>query len=308
MSNIVVVGSINMDVVARTHHLPNPGETVFGHALHFIPGGKGANQAVAAARLGGAVRLCGKLGNDAFGAQLQAFLATENLDLTHVTTTPHAPSGTALIAVADDSENCIVVVPGSNAHLSPADVAHVPIAQGDLVLSVFEVPQAAIRAAFMRAKRVGARTLLNPAPAAAFSDALLPMVDILIVNETELAHYTNTPQAPDRLEDMQRLANRLQIRPDQAIIVTVGARGVLVLADDQWLHLPAQPVEAVDTTGAGDCFCGALAVALSEGRALPEAVRFANAAAGLSVQKLGASASMPTRTALDDFLTQEPPG
>jgi ribokinase len=302
MTHLLVAGSINMDVVARAHHIPQPGETVFGSALHFIPGGKGANQAVAAARLGGKVSLAGKLGMDAFGQQLRTFLQSEALDLTYLHHTDAAPTGTALITVSDDSENVIVVVPGSNSLLSPQDLASPPIYANDLVAAVFEIPQHSILALFQRARQAGARTLLNPAPAAPFIDGLLPLVDVLVINESELALIAGTTDIPTTLDAAQTLMQTLSLQPHQTLVVTLGKHGALAHHNHQMVHMPAHRVKAVDTTGAGDCFCGALGVALCEGRPLTDALAFANAAAALSVQHLGASASMPTRAQVDAFM------
>lgn len=302
MTRILVAGSINMDVVTRTNHLPKAGETVFGSELHFIPGGKGANQAVAAARLGGRVALAGKLGNDAFGKQLHDFLDGESLDLTSVKFTSDSPTGTAIITVDAHSENVIIVISGANGLVTPTDLTDVPIHAGDLVISVFEIPQPSIRVLFEQAKSVGARTLLNPAPAAPFSDGLLNLADILVLNETELAFYAEMSHQPKNASDVQPIARRLQTRRDQTIIVTLGSKGAACLHDGVFFVVPGRPVRTVDTTGAGDCFCGALAVALHEGRPMGEAVSFANAAASISVQRLGASASLPTRAELNSLL------
>lgn len=307
MTRIIVAGSINMDVVTRTPNLPKAGETVFGSELHFLPGGKGANQAVAAARLGGKVALAGKLGKDAFGQQLYSFLNGESLDLGAVSFCEESPTGTAIITVDAESENVIIVIPGCNALLSTADIEPLAMASGDLITSVFEIPQETIKALFTRAKAVGARTLLNPAPAAPFIDGLLPLADVLIVNETELAFYAKSETSPASASEVQPIARRLQTRPDQTIIVTLGQKGAACLHDGVFFVVPGRPVKAVDTTGAGDCFCGALAVALHEGRPMGEAVSFANTAASLSVQRLGASASLPTRTELNAVLPQPTP-
>ncbi len=302
MSRILVAGSINMDVVARTKTLPKPGETVFGSHLHFIPGGKGANQAVAAARLGGKVALAGKLGRDAFGGQLYTFLQGESLDLSAVSFVEDVPTGTALITVGDDSENVIIVIPGSNALVMPSDIESLTISPGDLIMSVFEIPQETIKTLFARAKSTGARTLLNPGPAAPFMDGLLSLVDVVILNETELAFHTNSPDR--RVANVESVIHGLQTHPDQTFIVTLGAKGAACLHEGAFFVVLGRPVKALDTTGAGDCFCGALAVALHEGRSMEEAISFANTAASISVQRLGASASLPTRAELDTLLEE----
>ncbi|TVR19263.1 MAG: ribokinase [Anaerolineaceae bacterium] len=295
MGRIIVAGSINMDVVARVKAHPQLGETVFGTDLQFIPGGKGSNQAIAASRLTDGVLLAGMLGVDAFGDTLMTFLQGENLDLRHVGRVDTAPTGTALIAVSDASENTIIVVPGSNAHLQPADVSKIPIDPDDVVVSVFEIPQETIRALFARAHDVGAKTVLNPAPANPFIPSLLALTDYLIVNETELAFFADGASVTDNLADIKVNARNLRSSESQTIIVTLGDKGAVGFEGDAMIHVAGHTVNAVDTTGAGDCFVGALSVALSEGRNLKAALEFANSAAALSVQKLGASTSMPYR-------------
>lgn len=304
MGRIIVLGSINMDVVAQTPRHPRPGETLLGSNVRFVPGGKGANQAVAASRLGHRVTLVGKLGQDSTGIALRAFLQGENLDLDHLTFSPTAPSGTAIITVADDAENIIIVVSGSNFEVSPADIDRLNIAPDDLVVSVFEVPQSAIHAAFAKAKAVGARTLLNPAPAADFAPGLRDLCDYLIVNETELAHFAGEAPDPNDHATLRRQMYAIRSRAEQVIIVTLGAQGAVCLRGDDFFAVPGRPVKPVDTTAAGDCFVGALAVALLEGKPLADAIAFANAAASLSVQKFGASSSLPDRPAVDATLNE----
>lgn len=301
MRPIIVVGSINMDVVARTAHHPRAGETVAGQDVHFIPGGKGSNQAIAASRLKGAVKLVGKLGQDAFGDTLRAFFQTEALDYSGVQTITTAPTGTALIVVDDRSENTIVVVAGANGHVSVADVQRLPLTGSEIVVTQFEIPQATILALFQKAQAIGATTILNPAPAAICPPEILALTDILIVNETELAYFAIGPDAPapTTRDAVLELASHLRTRPDQIILVTLGAKGVLALNESEVLEVAGHHVNAVDTTGAGDCFVGALAVAQSEGQPLQQSLEFANLAAALSVQKLGASSSMPARTELE---------
>jgi len=304
MGKIIVAGSINMDVVARTANLPKPGETVFGQSSHYIPGGKGSNQAVAASRLNDAVSLVGKLGRDPFGDALTEFLKTERLNLDHVTYSETKPSGIALITVDDASENSIVVISGSNYELSVADVEAVDIAPDDIVVSVFEIPQPSIKALFVRAKQVGATTILNPAPAVAFIEGLLPLIDYLIVNETELAFFAGVNEASEDHDKIKQYAQQLITRSEQTIIVTLGAKGLVCIQGDDVIVLEGLKVNAVDTTGAGDCFTGSLSVALFEDMSLEDALRFANISASLSVQKLGASASMPSRDAVDAIFTK----
>jgi ribokinase len=302
MGKIIVAGSINMDVVARTARHPVPGETIFGENLHYIPGGKGSNQAVAASRLSDHVYLVGKLGRDPFGDSLTTFLNGERLYLDHLSYSETEVSGVALIVVDDQSENTIVVISGSNYAMTEDDVASIPIEADDVVVSVFEIPQPTIKALFERAQAVGAKTVLNPAPATAFIDGLQPLVDYLILNETELDFFAGTKTDSDDLDQLAASAKQLRTTPDQTVIVTLGGSGLLCVAGDERLRLEGQPVEAVDTTGAGDCFTGSFAVGLFEGMPLADALRFANTAASLSVQKLGASSSMPTREQVDETL------
>ncbi len=298
MGKIIVLGSINMDVVVTAPRHPELGETIFGDELHFIPGGKGSNQAVAAGRLGGNVQLIGRLGEDAFGGDLQTFLNDESLDLTYLATVADAPTGTALITVNSSSENTIVVISGANQRITVEDVADVAVGPEDVVVSQFEVPQPTLKALFDRAQMVGAKTVLNPAPASEFADGLLPLIDYLIVNETELAYLSAKPLTDDEAH-LTEQARSLRHSPQQTIIVTLGAAGVLCIAGDEVLRVAGRQVKAVDTTGAGDCFVGAFGVALSEGQPLQAALEFANLAASVSVQKLGAAVSLPYRREID---------
>jgi ribokinase len=288
----VILGSINMDAVARVERLPAPGETVGGRDLAYVPGGKGANQAVAAARFGVPTRLYGAVGDDGHGACLHAFLAQAEVDVTGLAT--HAgPSGLAMICVADDSENQIVVIPGANAHVvAPASDA---CGRGDVALSQLELPIDEVARFLADAKARGACTILNTAPALRGAIALLPLADIVVANETELAVYTGraVETAPESVADAAR---GLIVRADQRIVVTLGAAGLVAVGrDGPALVVPAARVSAVDTVGAGDCFCGVLAGALAEGRAWEEALRLSVAAAGLAVQRAGAASAMPMR-------------
>ncbi|MDA9410818.1 ribokinase [Bradyrhizobium sp. CCBAU 45384] len=293
MGRVFVAGSINMDVVATADRHPKVGETVAGREVLYFPGGKGANQAVAASRLGARTTLIGRLGKDAFGAELRAFLAAQGVDLGSVRDAD-THSGTAIITVAA-SDNTIVVIPGSNALVSAEDVADVPLAKDDVAVSQFEIPLPTIAAFFARARSAGATTLLNPAPAQKMSGELLAMVDILVLNETELGFLAGVELAEsDEAAKIIAVARQLQARADQTICVTLGKRGVLALAASEEFAVPGRAVKAVDTTGAGDCFVGALASQLAEGVPLRTALAFANAAASISVQRMGAGPSMPT--------------
>src|ERR1700730_12910894 len=252
MGRVFVAGSINMDVVATADRHPRIGETVAGHSVLYFPGGKGANQAVSAAKLGAATTLIGHLGKDAFGDELKAFLAGQGIDLSFVQQTVEAHTGTAIITIAN-ADNTIVVIPGANALVSAADVAAPVLAKGDIAVSQFEIPLPAIAAFFQRARAAGATTILNPAPALEFDRKLLDLVDILVLNETELGLLTKT--ALRESDDHARFigaARSLQAGRDQTICVTLGKRGALALVGGQPLIVPGRMVTAVDTTGAGD--------------------------------------------------------
>ena len=304
MGNIIVAGSINMDIVTKVEQLPHPGETVFGKEVHYIPGGKGSNQAVAASRLRENVYLVGKLGNDLFGQSLKDFLSDEQLKLDFLFRSDTLPTGVALITVDNQSENSIVVISGSNYHLSERDVDQVKITKNDLIVSVFEIPQTTVKHLFQRAHHANAKTILNPAPAVPFIDGLLDIVDYLIVNETELAFFSNQDQVSEDLDLLVQYAKQFRHHSNQTIIVTLGTEGVLCISGDQVIRIEGIPVEAIDTTGAGDCFTGAFAAALSGGAALEDALNFANTAASISVQHLGASTSMPSRAAVEKALNR----
>ncbi|MGY8679230.1 ribokinase [Bradyrhizobium sp. UFLA05-153] len=294
MGRVFVAGSINMDVVATADRHPRVGETVAGKQVLYFPGGKGANQAVAASRLGAPTTLIGRLGKDSFGAELKAFLAGQGIDPSYVQETAEAHTGTAIITVAK-ADNTIVVIPGTNALVSAEDVGVVPLLKGDVAVSQFEIPLPTIAAFFGRARAAQARTLLNPAPAQKFSRDLLELVDVLVLNETELGLLADVALSDS--DDVARIldaARRLQASPDQTICVTLGKRGVVALAGREELIVPGRVVQAIDTTGAGDCFVGALAARLADGAPLRDALAFANAAASISVQRMGAGPSMPT--------------
>jgi ribokinase len=306
MGRVFVAGSINMDVVATAERHPRLGETVAGHAVLYFPGGKGANQAVAAAKLGVPTTLIGRLGRDAFGDQLKTFLAAQGVDLRFVEQTTEAHTGTAIITVAK-ADNTIVVIPGSNALVSEADVTLPALARGDIAVSQFEIPLPAIAAFFRHARAAGATTILNPAPAMEFGRDLLALADILILNENELGLLAKTElrDGDDEARFIQA-AGSLQTSPDTIVCVTRGKRGALALVDGKPLVIPGRAVSAVDTTGAGDCFVGALAARLACGGPLRDALDYANAAASIAVQRMGAAPSMPTAKEVEALLANRP--
>ena len=294
MRKVWIAGSANMDIVATAARHPKIGETVAGKDVFFFPGGKGANQAVAASKLGAPTALIGKVGDDAFGRELRHFLAAENVDLNFLHDTPDARTGTAVITVAD-ADNTIVVVPGANALLSEREVMEPPLAEGDVAVSQFEIPLATVRAFFSRARSVGATTILNPAPAMAFERGLLDFVDILILNETELAAITGAGIGKhDSDARIVEVARSLQTRDGQSVVVTLGGRGAVAWAQGQALAIPGRTVKSVDTTGAGDCFVGAVAAQTALGVPVEQGLEYANIAASICVQRMGAGPSMPT--------------
>jgi ribokinase len=307
MGRVFVAGSINMDVVATADRHPRIGETVAGNAVLYFPGGKGANQAVAAAKLGAPTVLIGRLGNDAFGGQLKAFLAAQGIDLSFVRETAEAHTGTAIITVAN-ADNTIVVIPGANALVSPADVAAAALAKGDIAVSQYEIPLPTIDAFFKRARAAGATTILNPAPAIEFDRALLDLVDILILNETELGFLVKT-ELGDADDDAQLIEaiRALQVGEDKIVCVTLGKRGVLAVIDGKPLVISGRIVKAVDTTGAGDCFVGAVAAQLAQGKPILNALGYANIAASICVQRMGAAPSMPTAAEVDAIISTSRP-
>jgi ribokinase len=294
MGQVFVAGSINMDVVATAERHPKIGETVAGREVLYFPGGKGANQAVSAAKLGAPTMLIGRLGKDAFASELKTFLTAQGVDLGFVQETADAHTGTAIITLAN-ADNTIVVIPGANGLVTPEDVTVPRLAPSDIAVSQFEIPQPSIMAFFKHARAAGATTILNPAPAIAFGRELLDLADVLILNETELGLLTRTEiHDSDDLARFIDAAKTLQGDGRRIICVTFGKRGVLALADGEPMFIKGRAVKAVDTTGAGDCFVGAVAAQLAAGKSIGDAVHYANVAASICVQRMGAAPSMPT--------------
>jgi ribokinase len=307
MGAVFVAGSINMDMVATAERHPRTGETVAGREVFYFPGGKGANQAVAAARLGAATTLIGRVGKDAFGRDLRTFLAAQGVDLTFVNDTAGAHTGTAIITVAN-ADNTVVVVPGANALVSAADIGAAPLAKGDIAVCQFEIPLPAIGAFFKRARAAGATTMLNPAPALPFDRELLDLVDILILNESELGLLAKAElRDTDDPRRFIEAARSLQTGKDRTVCVTLGKRGVVALVNGESLVIPGRVVEAVDTTGAGDCFVGAVAAQLASGKSIRDALAYANIAASICVQRMGAAPSMPTAAELEAIISTRRP-
>ncbi|MEU9169442.1 ribokinase [Streptomyces sp. NPDC048420] len=292
MTHIAVLGSTNMDLVAYVDKAPQRGETVTGREFRTIPGGKGANQAIAAARAGATVSMIGAVGNDGFGTRLRSTLEHSGVTTDHLRTV-EGPSGTAHIVVDDDGGNSIVVIPGANGtvdHLAPGDEGL--IASADALLLQLEIPLEAVLAGAEAARAHGVRTILTPAPAQPLPPELLAATDLLVPNEHEAATLTGLP---DPFAAGAALLDRVP-----RVVITLGAAGSLYLTRDaEPLAVPAPRVTAVDSTGAGDTYVGTLAVALGEERPIREAMAWAAAAAALSVQREGASASMPYRSEIE---------
>jgi len=298
---IIVVGSSNTDMVIKTKHLPRPGETVIGGTFFMNPGGKGANQAVAIARLGGQVSFICKTGSDIFGHQSQQLFEEEGIDTSYVFSDSKNPSGVALITVDENAENCIVVASGANANLKPADLAKVEdaIAEAEIVLMQLEIPMSTVEYVAEIAYRKEKKVILNPAPAHSLSESLLRHLHIITPNETEAEIISGI-----KIEDMSSAKAAAAVIAGMGVrnvIITLGSKGALVYNTDTVEMIPALKVKAIDTTAAGDVFNGALTVALSEGRSLTEAVRFACKASAISVTRIGAQSSVPYRNEVDIF-------
>lgn len=299
---MVVVGSVNTDMVIKAKRIPEVGETVLGGDFTSVPGGKGANQAVAAARAGGAVTLVACVGADDLGARAVAGFVRDRIAVEHIRRDRTAPSGVALIFVGAEGQNSIAVAAGANARLDPADIARATRAfrTARVMLVQLETPLRTVTAAVRLAAAHGVKVILNPAPAQPLADALLRQVYLLTPNETEASLLTGMEVSNE--VSARRAAQRLRARGAQNVIITLGARGALLAVGDAAQLIPGFKVKAVDATGAGDVFNGALAVALGEGRPLLAAAQFATAAAALSVTRFGAQASAPLRKEIDAVL------
>lgn len=299
---ICVVGSCMIDLISRVPRLPKLGETMFGHEFHMGYGGKGANQAVMAAKLGAQVSMVAKLGRDVFGDGTLKNYQEQGIDTTHVRFDDTRFSGVAPIFVDDRAQNFIVIVPGANLGLSPADVqdARETIRASEILICQLEIPVETTLEAFRTAKSANVRTILNPAPAAPLPDELLQLTDICAPNETETELLTGLPV--NTLAEAEAAARKLLARGPKTVILTLGERGALVADENTVESVPAIRVNAVDPTGAGDAFVGSLAVFLGEGLEFADAIRRANAVAALSVTRVGTQVSFPLRQEADEFL------
>ena len=296
MAKILVVGSANMDVTYSVPHVLAPGETIIATGRSVSPGGKGANQAVAAARLGGDVAFLGRVGADGYGDALKKSLADAGVDVSNIITDVEHPTGTAIICVGeDDGQNTIVVDPGANAAMSAEDIwDHAAcFSAADYIVIQLEIGFSAVQAAITMGKMLDKRVILNPAPAKPMEPELLNGIYCLAPNETEaemlFGDFTN--------DQLPNICNSFGIRNT---VVTLGGKGALLVQNGMAVRMPTMRVKAVDTTGAGDCFVGAMTVALSEGKDLPDAIEFANQAAAISVTRKGAQTAMPFRDEIDE--------
>jgi len=299
--HIVVVGSINMDLVVRSPRHPEPGETILGTDFQTFPGGKGANQAVASARLGGNVLMVGRVGTDPFGEVMLNNLRKDGVDTSYVLPTPGIASGVALITVSDIGQNNIVVVPGANWQLTPEDIRNAEQAFKDaqVVMLQLEIPLDTVIEAARMGKKYGAQVILNPAPARLLPAELLSDVTFLIPNENELNLLTG-------MESIKIAASSLKSIGLGCLIVTLGVDGALILKDETSIQILSHSVVVADTTAAGDAFVGAFSVAITEGLDVLDAVAFGNAAGALAVTKAGAQPSLPTRSELTEFMAYHP--
>lgn len=310
MNNVLVIGSLNADLVVRVPRFPQPGETLSGDDLHIIPGGKGANQAVAAARLGLKTTMIGRVGSDSFSSFLVDNLTSNSVDTSHVLKTDSA-TGTAIIVVDSNGQNSIVLSPGANGMVTPADVDTASFADFGLILLQLEIPTPTVLRAAQKAREHGLTVILNPAPAKQLPDELLTHVDILIPNESELALLTNMPV--NDVSSAETAAKEILKRGVKTVIVTLGSKGALLVTSTQVKQVDSFKVDVVDTTAAGDAFIGGFAAKLLESNGLPldmqgqapalqSAIRYGCACGALATTKFGAQPSLPTKDEVEAFL------
>ena len=300
MNQILVVGSLNADLVARAPRFPQPGETISGEDLRVIPGGKGANQAVAAARLGANVSILGRVGNDNFGDFLLENLKQNRVDSSLVQR-DDSSTGTAIIIVDSNGQNSIVLSAGANGNVAIADVDNIPFTNYQLLLLQLEIPLPAVLRAAQRAKENNVRVILNPAPAQQLPDELIALADYIIPNETELSLLTS--QKIEDIPSAESAARDLLRRGARNVIVTLGSKGALLVNSEASKQIHTFKVEVVDTTAAGDAFIGGFATSLLENKSLEEAVRFGCACGALATTKFGAQPSLPTKEEVEKIIS-----
>jgi len=303
MSHILVIGSLNADLVVRAPRFPGPGETISGEDLQVIPGGKGANQAVAAARLGSKVSMLGRVGQDNFGDFLLDNLRSNQVD-SQLVKRAEASTGTAIIVVDSNGQNSIVLSPGANGKVSDADVDAAAFLHRDLLLLQLEIPLPTVLTAAQRAKENNVQLILNPAPAQKLSDELIAVTDFIIPNESELSLLTGMDTKD--IHAAEGAAQALLDRGAKNVIVTLGEKGALIVNRQQATHVDAFKVDVVDTTAAGDAFIGGFATALLQNKSLEDSVRYGCACGALATTKFGAQPSLPTKEAVENFLSQFP--
>lgn len=300
MNNILVVGSINMDIVAKIDHLPEIGETVMGNELLKIPGGKGANQAVSAAKFGSKTWILGKVACDEYGKELRESLKNNNVNLDFLIEAEQIQTGTAIISVDKEGNNTIIVIPGANGKLNVSDLEIIEnkLDKIDIILVQLEIPLKTVFSSIKLAKKNGIRVILDPAPASKIPEKIFPLINIITPNLKEA----------ERLLDMSINKNNYKIAAEKlldkgvkSVVLTLGKDGVYLKSSSEDLHIRAKKVRSIDSTAAGDCFTGVLA-AVYDGNNLREAVEYANTAAAISTTKLGAQSSLPDRKMVDDFL------
>ncbi|HUG35193.1 MAG TPA: ribokinase [Anaerolineales bacterium] len=300
MPDILVVGSLNADLVVRAPRFPQPGETISGSDLEVIPGGKGANQAVAAARLGANVSILGRVGKDNFGDFLLDNLKQNHVDISRVLR-DNSSTGTAIIVVDENGQNCIVLSPGANGKVTPADVESASFPHHSLILFQLEIPTPTVLRAAQRARENKLRIILNPAPAKEIPDDLIALADYIVPNETELSLLTG--QTVSDISSAEKAAKQLLDRGARNVIVTLGSKGALIVNKAIIKQVDAYKVEVVDTTAAGDAFIGGFATALLQDKSLEESVRFGCACGALAVTKFGAQPSLPTKEEVEKLIS-----